>query len=62
MISGVINVGPDGPPHILLSPRGAISRGRYEGLAAAAVPITHRGNRDIDPPFDDRSTGSGARG
>jgi len=61
-IPGIADLGHDGPPGFLLTPGGAVSLVLYEALGAVGVGYTYRGNSDINQPYNDIWTGSGARG
>ena len=61
-IPGIVSLGPDGPPGVLLTPGAAVSLVLYEVLEAAGVGYTYRGRSDIGEPYNDFWTGSGARG
>jgi hypothetical protein len=62
-IPGVIDLGHQGPPGILLTPGAAVAVGLYELLEEMGVPVTFQGwNNGAGEPYNDRWRGAGARG
>ncbi len=62
-IPGVIDLGRQGPPGILLTPGAAVALGLYELLEEMGVPVTFQGWNDaVGDAYNDRWRGDGARG
>lgn len=61
-IPGVANLGEHEAPGFLLTPSGAVGLVLYEALGAAGVGYTYVGESSNGQPYNDRWTGSGARG
>lgn len=62
-IPGVLDLGHERRPDILLTPGAAVAVGLYELLEDMGVPVTYEGwNDDADEPYNDRWRGDGARG
>jgi hypothetical protein len=62
-IPGVLDLGHERRPDILLTPGAAVAVGLYELLEEMGVPVTYEGwNDDAGEPYNDRWRGDGARG